>query len=104
MSTAARSVRPAPFLVAKRTARYLSDVDEGGETNFPRAGGLTGPVDLRSCALGLNVKPARGKVAMFYSLTPDGQLDDFSLHGACPVVAGVKSAANKWVWNRPGAF
>jgi hypothetical protein len=42
------------------------------------------------------------QVAMFYSMTPDGQFDDFSLHGACPVKKGVKSAANKWVWNRPG--
>lgn len=28
------------------------------------------------------------KVAMFYSLRPDGQFDDFSLHGACPVITG----------------
>lgn len=28
------------------------------------------------------------KVAMFYSLKPDGQFDDFSLHGACPVITG----------------
>lgn len=27
---------------------------------------------------------------MFYSLRPDGQFDDFSLHGACPVIAGEK--------------
>lgn len=25
---------------------------------------------------------------MFYSLRPDGQFDDFSLHGACPVITG----------------
>lgn len=28
------------------------------------------------------------KVAMFYSMRPDGQFDDFSLHGACPVITG----------------
>lgn len=25
---------------------------------------------------------------MFYSMRPDGQFDDFSLHGACPVITG----------------
>ncbi|CAM9684953.1 unnamed protein product [Discosporangium mesarthrocarpum] len=38
---------------------------------------------------------------MFYSMRPDGQFDDFSLHGACPVTSGRKWAANKWVWTAP---
>ncbi|CAM9684486.1 unnamed protein product, partial [Sphacelaria rigidula] len=78
---------------------YLSDVEEGGETIFPRAGGRRGPVDFSDCTKGLKVKPRLGKVAMFYSLRPDGQFDDFSLHGACPVISGRKWAANKWVWS-----
>lgn len=83
---------------------YLSDVEEGGETIFPRAGGHTGRVDFSDCTKGLKVKPSLGKVAMFYSLRPDGQFDDFSLHGACPVIAGRKWAANKWVWSGPVSF
>ncbi|CAN0501110.1 unnamed protein product, partial [Discosporangium mesarthrocarpum] len=39
---------------------YLSDVEEGGETIFPRAGGRTGPVDFSDCTIGLKVKPAEG--------------------------------------------
>ncbi|CAM9884149.1 unnamed protein product, partial [Ectocarpus sp. 12 AP-2014] len=80
---------------------YLSDVEEGGETIFPRYGGRTGRVDFSDCTTGLKVKPVEGKVAMFYSLKPDGQFDDFSLHGACPVITGQKWAANKWVWSAP---
>ena len=34
-------------------------------------------------------------------MKPDGSTDELSLHGACPVVDGVKWAANKWVWNKP---
>ncbi|CAM9163624.1 unnamed protein product [Scytosiphon promiscuus] len=83
---------------------YLSNVEEGGETVFPRYGGFKGRVDFSDCTKGLKVKPAEGKVAMFYSLRPDGQFDDFSLHGACPVIAGQKWAANKWVWSAPVHF
>ncbi|CAM9701575.1 unnamed protein product, partial [Chrysoparadoxa australica] len=83
---------------------YLSDVEEGGETVFPRAGGHTGEVSYTSCKAGLKVKPKRGKVAMFYSLRADGGYDDFSLHGACPVVQGTKYAANKWVSSPPSPF
>ena len=73
-------------------------------TLFTLLTGYTGPVNFRSCESGLKVKPEAGKVAMFYSLRADGQYDDLSLHGACPVIAGTKAAANKWVWNAPGAF
>ena len=47
------------------------------------------------------VAPARGKLALFYSLLPNGELDEYSLHGGCPVKAGRKWAANKWLWNKP---
>jgi len=29
----------------------------------------------------------------------DGNLDDLSLHGGCPVKAGIKWAANWWFWD-----
>ena len=78
---------------------YLSDVEEGGETVFPRAGGAPQPHDFKDCTKGLLVKPEKGKVIIFYDLYPSGEMDEFSLHGGCPVKEGVKWAANKWVWN-----
>jgi len=83
---------------------YLSDVEEGGETIFPRYRGAPNPTDYTDCTKGLKVKPERGKIIMFYSLLPSGELDPYSLHGACPVKEGIKWAANKWVWNHPKHF
>ena len=79
---------------------YLSDVEGGGETIFPQAGGTPPPRSMANCEVGLKVSPRKGRVIMFYSLTPDGQGDKTSLHGACPVVGSApKWAANKWVWS-----
>jgi prolyl 4-hydroxylase len=80
---------------------YLTNVEQGGETVFPRLD--KGPDVHSSIACeqqsGLRVKPERGKVIIFYNLTPEGKTDTYSLHGACPVKEGIKWAANKWVWN-----
>mmetsp|Transcript_35437 Transcript_35437/g.77715 ORF Transcript_35437/g.77715 Transcript_35437/m.77715 type:complete len:498 (+) Transcript_35437:99-1592(+) len=78
---------------------YLSDVAKGGETVFPRFGGAPQPHDFKDCTKGLRVRPEKGKVIIFYDLLPNGKMDDLSLHGGCPVIDGVKWAANKWVWN-----
>jgi prolyl 4-hydroxylase len=80
---------------------YLTDVAEGGETAFPRFNNAPQPSDFKDCTKGLLVRPQRGKVIIFYSLTANGDLDPLSLHGACPVKEGIKWAANKWVWNFP---
>ena len=85
---------------------YLSDVEGGGETVFPRAGHRPHPRGLSPeggvCDQGLKVRPEKGKAIVFYSLRPDGKPDELSLHGACPVVgAADKWAANKWVWSVP---
>lgn len=64
---------------------YLSDVEEGGETGFPR--------------LGINVKPRRGK-ALLWPSTMDAnleQMDPRTHHEAKPVVSGKKFAANTWI-------
>lgn len=74
---------------------YLSDVEEGGETAFPRWNGAPSPRDLADCSYGLKVKPQRGKVIIFYSMTPGGDRDPLSLHAACPVKKGLKWAGNK---------
>mmetsp|Transcript_24033 Transcript_24033/g.35760 ORF Transcript_24033/g.35760 Transcript_24033/m.35760 type:complete len:557 (-) Transcript_24033:249-1919(-) len=83
---------------------YLSDVEEGGHTNFPRFNKGPQPWDFTDCSKGLSVKPQRGKVIIFYSLTADGVGDALSLHGACKVEKGIKWAANKWIWNTPQSF
>ena len=84
---------------------YLTDVNDGGETIFPKYGGASTPRDFSSCEVGLKVKPQKGKVIIFYSLDAAGDLDDYSLHGACPVGEGnLKWAANKWIWNAPMHF
>jgi len=85
---------------------YLSDVESGGETVFPRYDKAPQPRNMQMFHAGLKVKPERGKVIIFYSLTPDGNVDPLSLHGAAPVRGkdDVKWAANKWVWNAPMKF
>ena len=52
---------------------YLSDVESGGSTHFPRAGGLAHPPTTRGCkGPGRHVTPRAGRGIVFYSLTPDG--------------------------------
>ena len=58
----------------------------------------------KACHVGLRVRPVKGSVIIFYSLKPDGAMDELSIHGACPVLEGTKWAANKWVWNEPWSF
>jgi prolyl 4-hydroxylase len=86
---------------------YLSDVSEGGETIFLKAGGKDEPSDLWSCSGqdGFKVKAEKGKVIVWYNLDFAGQFNLDSLHAGCPVGKGqIKWAANKWVWNAPGVF
>ena len=80
---------------------YMSDVKSGGETNFPRFNGSPPPRDTKSCNVGLNVKPKKGKVIIFHNMLPDGSLDPLSLHAGCSVTEGEKWSANKWIWNKP---
>jgi len=77
---------------------YLNDVESGGETVFPQKDGVSIP-DACTHPQGFKVKPKRGRAIIFYSMLPDGNLDDNSLHGGCPVVAGEKWAANWWFWD-----
>ncbi|XP_024023145.1 probable prolyl 4-hydroxylase 9 isoform X1 [Morus notabilis] len=77
---------------------YLSDVDEGGETMFPFENGekIDMGFDYRKCT-GLKVKPRRGDGLLFYSVFPNGTIDQLSLHGSCPVIKGEKWVATKWI-------
>ena len=79
---------------------YLSDVEEGGHTVVPNSAQKP-PADtpgLNECTKrGLHVKPRKGDALLFYSLTANGEEDRTSLHGACPVIRGVKWSATKWM-------
>jgi prolyl 4-hydroxylase len=82
-------------------------VAKGGETYFPyydrdfiQTHRLS-DCDSPTLAGGLRSPPKEGSVIMFYSLLPNGDLDDKSLHGSCAVKDGVKWGANKWIWNTP---
>ncbi|XP_030524066.1 probable prolyl 4-hydroxylase 10 [Rhodamnia argentea] len=81
---------------------YLSDVEEGGETVFPAAKGNFSAVpwwnELSDCGKeGLSVKPKMGDALLFWSMKPDGVLDESSLHGGCPVIKGNKWSSTKWL-------
>ena len=104
---------------------YLNSVTRGGETVFPLAdysgeaqtsvtpaflrsvGIVKGSWEetmVRECETSLAVRPEKGAALLFYSLTPDGATDEYSLHGGCPVLEGEKMAANVWVWNKNSGF
>lgn len=68
---------------------YIHPPKMGGGTSFPKA------YEGR----GLQVKPPMGSAVLFYSMTPDGNADDLSVHAGMPVLAGVKWVCNLWVWD-----
>lgn len=80
---------------------YLTDVEEGGETVFLFEGkeGLKrlAGVDYKACNTGIKVKPRAGDALLFWSQNPDTSVDKHSLHGGCPVIAGNKFVATKWI-------
>jgi prolyl 4-hydroxylase len=62
---------------------YLADVTNGGGTLFPE--------------LSLEFAATRGAALMFASAARDGSLLKTSLHAGCPVIAGEKWIATKWI-------
>ena len=83
---------------------YLAAPDFGGETHFPRAGGLPEPPETATnCATdeGLKVSARRRHATLFYNIRPDARVDPFSLHAGCPPHGeSAKWACNQWIWNR----
>lgn len=77
---------------------YLTTPEEGGETVFPSASRKVSGPQWSECAReGFAVKPKRGDALLFYSLKPNGQKDEDSLHGSCPVLKGEKWSSTKWI-------
>lgn len=64
---------------------YLSDVEEGGETNFP--------------LLDIKVKPQKGKALLWPSTMNEDLMrqDSRTSHEAMAVIKGKKFAANAWI-------
>ncbi|WHY60031.1 2OG-Fe(II) oxygenase [Cytobacillus firmus] len=62
---------------------YLNDVEQGGETYFPK--------------LNLSVSPQKGTAVYFEYFYNDQNLNDLTLHGGAPVVIGDKWAATQWM-------
>ena len=89
---------------------YLSDVDEGGETNFPQGQVSREYRDRYSdasvnkvnseCGGGLQaaVQPKKGDALLFFDMDPAFIYEDeLSLHEGCPVISGTKWSATIWM-------
>lgn len=83
---------------------YLTTVESGGHTNFPRAGGLSQPHNFEDCDRGVSIAPQEGRIIIFYSQDSAGGMDEYSLHGGCSVRSGTKWSANKWIWSKKMGF
>jgi len=62
---------------------YLNDVEEGGETTFPK--------------LNLSVPPRKGNALYFEYFYNDTSLNELTLHAGLPVVKGEKWVATQWM-------
>jgi prolyl 4-hydroxylase len=62
---------------------YLNDVEEGGETYFPK--------------LQFTVSPQKGMAVYFEYFYDNQTLNELTLHGGAPVVIGDKWAATQWM-------
>ncbi|WP_078414724.1 2OG-Fe(II) oxygenase [Priestia abyssalis] len=62
---------------------YLNDVEQGGETFFPK--------------LNFSVSPQKGMAVYFEYFYHDQTLNELTLHGGAPVINGDKWAATQWM-------
>ncbi|MDW0117504.1 2OG-Fe(II) oxygenase [Sporosarcina thermotolerans] len=62
---------------------YLNDVEEGGETFFPK--------------MNFSVSPKKGMAVYFEYFYNDQNLNELTLHGGAPVIKGEKWVATQWM-------
>jgi prolyl 4-hydroxylase len=62
---------------------YLNDVDQGGETFFPK--------------LNFSVSPQKGMAVYFEYFYNDKNLNELTLHGGAPIITGEKWVATQWM-------
>ncbi|MBP2080154.1 2OG-Fe(II) oxygenase [Oceanobacillus polygoni] len=62
---------------------YLNEVEQGGETYFPE--------------LNFSVSPKKGMAVYFEYFYSDHSLNERTLHGGAPVIAGEKWIATQWM-------
>jgi prolyl 4-hydroxylase len=62
---------------------YLNDVEEGGETYFPK--------------LNFSVAPKKGMAVYFEYFYDNHHLNELTLHGGSPIIKGEKWAATQWM-------
>ncbi|MBM7095463.1 2OG-Fe(II) oxygenase [Bacillus sp. H-16] len=62
---------------------YLNNVEEGGETLFPK--------------LGISIPPKRGTALYFEYFYNDPKINALTLHAGSPVISGEKWASTLWV-------
>lgn len=65
---------------------YLNEVEEGGETYFPK--------------LDLSIAPKKGSAVYFEYFYNDKSLNELTLHGGAPVIKGEKWVATQWMRRR----
>uniref|UniRef100_A0A061QZX7 procollagen-proline 4-dioxygenase n=1 Tax=Tetraselmis sp. GSL018 TaxID=582737 RepID=A0A061QZX7_9CHLO len=82
---------------------YLSDVEEGGETSFPRGTWVDEAAQKQGSyspcgSKGVSVRPKKGDALLFWDLDVGAKEGDkYSLHAGCPVLRGTKWSATKWI-------
>lgn len=62
---------------------YLNDVEEGGETFFPK--------------LNFSVSPQKGMAVYFEYFYNDVNINERTLHGGAPIITGEKWVATQWM-------
>ena len=62
---------------------YLNEVEEGGETTFPK--------------LGISLKPVKGSAVYFEYFYNNPAINELTLHSGRPVIRGEKWVATQWM-------
>nr|CCA15824.1 conserved hypothetical protein [Albugo laibachii Nc14] len=84
---------------------YLSDeAIRGGETVFPYSADHNHDTKIQSkempeCSTGLVVRSRALHATLFYSQTPEDDIDNMSIHADCPLEEGTKWVSNLFMWN-----